>query len=150
MSAAFAEWMAIFGLLVFVHFVADWVFQSHKTAMAKHADGKVRAVHCLIYTAFFVPVLVALVPRDGWPLAAIAALLLFLSHWTGDSYLPVYVWARWFRRIPLPAGWTSWKPEVLKALAGVPINLILFIVIDQLWHIAWLWPVVALVEVSRG
>lgn len=150
MMSSFTEGTALFVLFVFIHFVADWVFQSHKTAMAKSTNGWVRAGHCLIYTAFFIPPLIVLMPMQLWPLFGTAVLLLFLTHWTGDSYLPVYVWARWFRRIPLPKEHLSWHPHVLATLAEKPINLILFIVIDQIWHIAWLWPVVLLVGVSRG
>ena len=44
-------------ILTFIHFVVDWIFQSHAEAMVKHNNPKVRAKHCAIYTAGFVPLL---------------------------------------------------------------------------------------------
>lgn len=87
-----------FSLLVLLHFVVDWVFQSHDEAMRKSREWRVRARHCLVYTAPFVPVAMMTV----WPPLAVsgAVLLLFLSHFVEDTYLPVLWWAKYVRRPP--------------------------------------------------
>ena len=89
---------AFMGLLTAIHFTIDFVCQSHAEAMVKHKDWKVRAKHCLIYTAPFVPFL-------SWvgvtPMQTVAcANVLFWSHFLEDTYLPVFLWAKWVRRPP--------------------------------------------------
>lgn len=72
----------LFSILGFIHFVTDWVFQSHAEAMVKHANAKVRAKHCAIYTLGFVPLLIFIVcvgALTWWQFVACIAIL-FLSH----------------------------------------------------------------------
>jgi hypothetical protein len=88
----------LFGGFTFVHFVVDWVFQTHDEAMAKHNNAVVRARHCAIYTLPFIP-LMAWLGFELWELI-VGALTLFVSHFVEDTYLPVYVWAKWIRRPP--------------------------------------------------
>lgn len=128
----------MFALLTFLHFVADWVFQSHAEAMAKTSDGAVRALHCTTYTAIccFVIALVAQVP--AWRLVAIGVLL-FVSHFFEDTYLPVYVWARYIRK---PLEMTAQASiEEFKTFASTALGKILLIAIDQIVHILFLIPV---------
>jgi len=96
----------IFGILVFWHFFADWVFQSHKEALTKASDWKVRFRHCWLYAALFMP-LVAFLKCDEptWlrPWAGPGVLvfvILFLSHFIIDTYWPVMMWAKHVRRFP--------------------------------------------------
>lgn len=86
----------VFAVLTLVHFIADWGFQSHSTAMAKHNDVWVRAGHCLVYTLPFLLLFWLL----GVPILIIPGLanLLFWSHFLEDTYLPVYWWAKYVRK----------------------------------------------------
>lgn len=133
----------LFAVLAFVHFLVDWVFQTHAEAMTKHNHPWVRARHCTIYTAGFLPVLLVW----GWDAKRLAfgGAVLFLSHFAEDTYLPVFCWAKHIRRVPvvrergLP-GFVEWASE--------PLGKILMIAIDQIVHLSFLW-VLVWVEVSR-
>ena len=124
----------ILAILGMIHFVIDWVFQSHATAMSKHKDAYVRALHCLLYVTPFVALFGLLhVPPfatanlTGW---------LWLTHFFEDSYWPVVWWAKHIRR-----------PLELEGLANLrqwfdtPLGKILLIAIDQIIHIVCLLPV---------
>lgn len=88
----------LFAAFTFVHFVIDWVFQSHSEAMVKHNTPGVRAKHCLIYTSPFLPLLWWLGCRPYE--IAVSALVLFISHFIEDTYAPVYWWAKHIRKVP--------------------------------------------------
>lgn len=92
----------LLSMLVLVHFVVDWVFQTHAEAMAKHNNARVRARHCAIYTVGFGPILIYLGFRQ-WDLA-LAMAILFFSHFVEDTYWPVVLWAKYIRRPPC-MGW---------------------------------------------
>jgi hypothetical protein len=88
----------VFAFLTFVHFFADWLWQSHDEAMKKATDSLIRAKHCLIYTAFFVVPLVALGLN---PLElTVSLLVLYWSHFFEDTYIPVLLWAKYIRKAP--------------------------------------------------
>jgi len=42
-------------LLVWIHFLADFIFQADKVALAKGKDNKVLVLHVTIYIATFIP-----------------------------------------------------------------------------------------------
>lgn len=135
------NWFLIIGLagglyavFVFVHFVIDWVFQTHYEAMNKHNNTKIRAKHCLIYTAPFIPLMYVLGISPLW--IAICAVVLFLSHFGEDTYLPVYWWAKHIRRHPLV---TEKGLEGFKEMFGTPLGALLAIAIDQIVHLIFLW-----------
>jgi len=148
----------LFAVLGFIHFFVDWIFQSHSEAMVKHNNPKIRAKHCAIYTAGFLPLLFfcwwvgALVM---WQLLASIAIL-FISHFCEDTYLPVFYWAKWIRRPPemtdpikLAAnadGYIQILPPDPKIGFGLFIQTtlgkILMITIDQIIHFAFLFPIV--------
>lgn len=88
----------ILAMLVFWHFPADWLFQSHKEALAKSKDWLVRARHCVVYTALYWP-LFLLVNFHGLK-AGLATVILYVSHYIIDSYIPVMLWAKYLRRAP--------------------------------------------------
>jgi hypothetical protein len=88
----------LLAMLVLVHFVVDWIFQTHAEAMAKHNNAAVRARHCAIYSLGFVPILLYL-GFEGWKIVA-AGLILFWSHFIEDTYWPVVLWAKYIRRPP--------------------------------------------------
>ena len=97
----------IYVILAFWHFPADWLFQSQKEALTKATNHWVRARHCLVYTALYVPLLLVLRLRMGifgdlhladmgnfwWCLG-----ILWLSHFIIDTYWPVMMWAKYLRR----------------------------------------------------
>lgn len=142
-----AEWGGTFAVLAIIHFFADWVFQSDKTARAKGGDRLARSDHCLVYTVIFGPVLV--LSGLTWLPALIAFAILFVSHYVGDSYIPVFLWAKYVRRVPdlLEAKQYSKEKqrEVFKELFRTPTYAVIFIAVDQIFHLLFLWPVVWLI-----
>lgn len=134
---AFARAGGFFAVLAFVHFVVDWVFQTHAEAMAKHNNWRVRVRHCIIYTLGFVPLLVWVRLSPARYFASLA--VLFLSHFAEDTYYPVFLWAKHVRRVPVVrekgiAGFVEW--------AETPLGKILMIAVDQIVHLTFLWVVV--------
>lgn len=129
----------IFALLAFVHFFVDFVFQSHAEAMVKHNNPKIRAKHCLIYTLGFVP-LIWLLDFEVWEWV-VGLNILFWSHFIEDTYLPVFLWAKYIRRPPEmnpPADPHKGFVEFIQTTLGK----ILMIAIDQIIHLAFLFPLV--------
>lgn len=117
---------ALWSFLVFCHFCADWLWQSHEQAEAKKNDPWVRWSHCLGYTTWMtVPVWLVL---GGDPLFFVCLLLLLFSHYIGDGYKITLWWAKRVRRIPEDQMTPAW-----------PMTVVLFVVVDQIWHLAWLW-----------
>ena len=142
----------IFAILVFIHFFVDWIFQSHSEAMVKHNNPKIRAKHCLIYTFGFVPLfLFCHFSLFDW---LVALNLLFWSHFCEDTYVPVYLWAKYIRRPPEMTeprkqvgvdGYVSVLPPDPKAgfvdFIQTAMGKILMIAIDQIIHILFLLPI---------
>lgn len=97
-TSTFSNVGGVFGLLVFWHFVADWLFQSHKEALAKASFPTVRAIHCIKYTLAFLPIFWLLRAEN---LTVVWSMLtLLLSHYVIDSYVPVMLWAKHLRKAP--------------------------------------------------
>lgn len=152
MILEFALMGGILAVLTFIHFFVDWIFQSHAEAMVKHNNPKVRAKHCLIYTLGFVPFLMFC---HFSLLEWFAALnILFWSHFCEDTYIPVYLWAKWIRKPPEMTeprkqtgvdGYVSVLPPDPKAgfveFVQTPMGKILMIAIDQIIHIMFLFPI---------
>lgn len=143
----------LFALLVFVHFVIDWIFQSHNEAMVKHNSPLIRAKHCFIYTIGFIPLLYMFhFSLIKW---VIGLNILFWSHFIEDTYLPVFIWAKYIRKPPEmtePYKWTAedgyvhvMPPDPKKGFIEfikTPMGKILMIVIDQIIHLMFLFPIV--------
>jgi hypothetical protein len=146
----------LFAVLTFIHFFVDWVFQSHSEAMVKHNNPWVRAKHCLIYTLGFVPLLFFC--HFSFLEWAISLNLLFWSHFLEDTYLPVYLWAKYIRRPPemmeprkepfrQENGVMAFKvlsPDPQKGFVEfiqTPLGKILMIAIDQIIHLTFLFPI---------
>lgn len=140
---ALAHAGGLFAVFAFVHFFVDWIFQTHAEAMAKHNNWKVRARHCAIYTAGFVPLLAWL----GWGAGHLAAgtAILFVSHFVEDTYLPVYLWALYVRRVPIVR---HGGREAFSVWVDSTLGKILMIAVDQIIHITFLWALVA-IEMMR-
>lgn len=141
--------------LVFWHFVADWLTQTQDKAERKSKDHAVLASHCLVYTLFFVPVLL-LYQIPMWGRLALLPIL-FISHLIGDAGFPVWFWARYIRRMTYPNNTKRvihQMDEIFPPMSGLSTRLLfrpsLVLVIDQLWHLAWLWPIVYLALVNHA
>lgn len=140
----------IFAVLTFIHFVVDWIFQSHSEAMQKHNNPKVRAKHCLIYTLGFVPILLCF--NYTWLEWLLAVNILFWSHFFEDTYLPVFFWAKYVRRPPefdmvgkqpdLSGHYPQNDKEAFVQFIMTPLGKILMITVDQIIHLAFLFPIV--------
>jgi Protein of unknown function (DUF3307) len=151
----------LLSLLVFIHFFVDWIFQSHAEAMVKHNNPMIRAKHCLIYTAGFVPFLVVFNINVIEFMFAIN--LLFWSHFAEDTYLPVYLWAKYIRRPPEMTeprkqtgvdGYVTVLPPDPKAgfvdFIQTAMGKILMIAIDQIIHICFLLPIAWMLAAHIG
>jgi hypothetical protein len=88
----------LFAILSFIHFFVDWIFQSHAEAMVKHNNPRVRAKHCLIYTIGFIPLFAFC--NFSFLEWALATNILFWSHFCEDTYIPVFLWAKYIRKPP--------------------------------------------------
>jgi hypothetical protein len=128
----------VFALLVLVHFVADWVFQSHDEAMRKPKDNLIRAKHCTVYTLLCTSAISFF--GVSWVICLQSAFILWLSHFLEDTYLPVFVWARYIRK---PGPMNTLKDFV--AFAETPLGKILLIAVDQIVHLVFLVPVACMV-----
>jgi hypothetical protein len=141
-----------FSLFVLIHFVVDWIFQTHKEAMIKHVSPLIRAKHCLIYTVGFFP-LMLMFKFEYWELY-FGTIILFFSHYIEDTYVPVYWWAKYIRKpkemvnpditkIFRGDNWADYPAndkEGFIQFSNTPIGKILTIVIDQVIHIVFLIP----------
>lgn len=148
----------LFAILTFIHFFVDWIFQSHAEAMVKHNNAKIRAKHCAIYTAGFLPILLFCMVAGAltWWQLLLSVTILFVSHFCEDTYLPVYWWAKYIRRPPemteplrVPTNINNHfnvLPPDPKAgfiqFIQTPLGKILMIAIDQIIHITFLFPIV--------
>lgn len=142
----------IFAVLAFIHFFVDWIFQSHSEAMVKHNNPKIRAKHCLIYTVGFIPLL--LLCHFNWIEMFVATQILFWSHFCEDTYIPVFLWAKYIRRPPEMTeprksvgvdGYVTVLPPDAKAgfadWVQTAMGKILMIAIDQIIHLFFLFPI---------
>jgi hypothetical protein len=127
----------LFAVFTFIHFFVDWICQTHAEAMAKHNNPKVRARHCLIYTLGFVP-LMYLLNFECWEWIA-GLNILFWSHFVEDTYIPVYLWAKYVRKPPEMN--TDPKKGFIEFIT-TPLGKILMIAVDQIIHLAFLFPLV--------
>lgn len=152
--------VALFGglmmVLTFIHFFVDWIFQSHNEAMVKHNNPKIRAKHCLIYTLGFLPLL--LICQLSIIELTVALNILFWSHFVEDTYVPVFLWAKYIRRPPEMVGLrkkieldgyvTILPPDAKSGFADwvqTAMGKILMIAIDQIIHIAFLIPIALII-----
>lgn len=146
----------IIAVLALIHNVVDVIFQNHAEAMVKHNNPKVRAKHCLIYTLGFVP-LMWYFDFTFWEWM-VGLNTLFWSHFCEDTYIPVYLWAKYIRRPPeMVEPWkeTYTREDGSKAVRvhppdpkrgfgewiQGPLGKILMIWVDQIVHWIFLVPI---------
>lgn len=121
----------LFALLTFAHFIVDWIFQTHDEAMRKAHEWSVRVNHCLVYAIGMTSACMVL--RRDVPFIVGAFSIFFLSHFVEDTYLPVYWWMKYVRRVPTVRtveGFVSY-------IQSEPLGLILTIAVDQIIHLAF-------------
>jgi hypothetical protein len=127
----------LFAILTFVHFFVDWICQTHSEAMQKHNNPIVRARHCAIYTIGFVPFLF------WFNLTGLEIFfsmnILFWSHFIEDTYVPVFLWAKYVRR---PPEMINDPKNGFLSFISTPLGKILMIAVDQIIHLAFLFPIV--------
>lgn len=119
--------------LVFLHFAVDWLFQSDKEAVAKSKNWGIRLKHCLIYSTPFMLLMIVVGCRPATVVWGTA--ILWSSHFIGDTYAPVYLWARWIRRPP------CMKKDPAKGFVEfvtTPLGKIVVIGVDQIVHTSFL------------
>lgn len=97
--------MSLFDWLLVGHLVGDWLFQNHWMAAQKRKSWLNAAIisHCCVYT---VAVMVALwlgAPEPlEWQAFAIAASIVFVSHWLIDVSQLVDQWSHVLLQSELP------------------------------------------------
>jgi hypothetical protein len=141
--------------LVFWHFIADWLTQTEKAAQEKSHNKGILARHCAIYTIFFIPFIY--IYDLGLVFGLLCGLILYGSHFLGDTYLPVFWWAKYIRKMTYAAH-PDIKIRVTKPDQvfgdgqfidrGMLFKPSLILTIDQLWHLTFLWviPILAIVR----
>lgn len=154
----------LFSIFVLLHFVADWVFQTHQEAMNKTKHWRYRLKHCGIYTGLMLAAIFTLCHIS--PIEVLLyGIILFVSHFLEDSYIPIFYWAKYFRQAPelnenrSERNYKQAKSEEeltptnnlaqFKLFASQPIGLILLIVIDQIVHIIFLLPIAQMILLKR-
>lgn len=166
MTSIFIAAGGLFSIMTFIHFFVDWICQSHSEAMAKHNNWKVRAKHCLVYVCGFIPFL--LFVKLSWLNIFISLNILFWSHFLEDTYLPVFLWAKYIRKPPEMTKFRQGQQHILydenvggltyaydvsppdpKAgfveFISTPLGKILMIVVDQIIHLTFLFPIIYLI-----
>jgi hypothetical protein len=136
----------LFAVFTFIHFFVDWICQTHAEAMAKHNNPWVRARHCLIYTFGFVPAMYVL-GFDFWSWV-IGLNVLFWSHFVEDTYVPVYLLAKYIRQ-PAEMLPPNDPKKGFVEFISTPLGKILMIAVDQIIHLAFLWVLVFLAVKSK-
>ncbi|MBS1722674.1 MAG: DUF3307 domain-containing protein [Armatimonadetes bacterium] len=126
------------------HMVGDWLLQSDEMAMNKTTNIKVRAVHCLIYTMVLAGVMFfwrsdPIVWAGKWPEYFLAVAWLYASHFVIDSYKPLFK----FRQ--LTGDKCAKTIDDFKANFGTTRGFVVYVTLDQLFHLLCLLPVAKLV-----
>jgi hypothetical protein len=143
----------LLALLTLFHFVADWILQSDTTAVAKFINPWALTRHAVEYTIGMGCLIGVFLGRLPMPAPWYIVALIFTSHWIEDTYVPVYLWAKYLRCTPeLQAGYHSQDGHLpdgerrhFIVFASTPLGKILTITIDQTVHIAFLVPVAMMI-----
>lgn len=135
----------IFVLLMFVHFLADWMMQTDAMAKRKADESTwMLVVHSATYAAVFMPILYVMFHRSVH-MTVSSTLTLMMSHGAIDTYTPIWLWARYVRRPsemrddPV-GGFTTWCAK--------PYGFLLTAGIDQFMHACFLAPIAVMVVLS--
>ena len=148
-----AQCAGIFVVLAQVHFIADWIFQSHYEAAEKASNLRARAWHCVKYIAVFAPLLLTLGLPTKEYVFALAWLL--VAHFAVDSGVPVFLWVKRVRRprefrdrliVDFKNKETRFRTEeeCMTVFTNTPSGAVLVTIVDQIIHLMCLWPVAGL------
>jgi hypothetical protein len=125
--------MKFFPTLVLAHFIVDWIFQTNYEAMNKYKNIWIRMIHCLVYTIGMAISFYLCGARNLY----IVSLVLFVSHFIEDSYLPVYLWVKYIRR-PVEMKYENSQRGFIR-FSNTILGKILVIAVDQIIHIVVIW-----------
>ena len=122
------------------HMAGDWLFQTQKMAENKTKDPVVRAKHCAIYT-LCVGLLMLFwrgTPQawnGQWVTFGLLIAWLYFSHFIIDSYKPLF----WYRKLTKdPYAQTI---EQFKERFNTPAGFVVYVTLDQVFHLFCLLPV---------
>jgi len=127
-------------LFTLAHLFADIGVQDHETAMTKAHNPLTRFFHCATYILLMILMMTTV--GLTWGEIFVSCLVLFVTHYIGDSYIIVFWWFKHYRAPPWMKGKTIKEAgdvfQHREITTELHIDIILFVLIDQLWHIAWL------------
>lgn len=122
-------------ILIFVHFIADWIMQTDAMARRKAEESPwLLIIHSIVYSVTFIPILV-IVFDCSISMVITSFLALMMSHGAIDTYTPIWLWARFVRR-PMEMkndpikGFSEWSSKTR--------GILLVSGVDQLMHILFL------------
>lgn len=129
------DWINLYVMLVFTHFVMDWVFQSDWEARNKTKHHGIRALHCTTYALGFLPALVWILEIPEWKIG-ISLGYLFVTHFIIDTYIPTYLWAKHISRNP---DVVEGGIKAFRAQFQTPRGFVVYVTVDQIFHLSALW-----------
>lgn len=136
MVSLFAAAGGIFAILMLVHFVADFVFQSYKVVDIKFNKFRELSKHSFIYAVQFLPILFFI--ELTWTQCVVGFLWLMVSHFVIDSMWITNHWIKHMYRPPdlvaTPRGILGWSTAYK--------NSVRILIIDHIQHAFALWPIV--------
>ncbi len=127
---------SIFVFLTFIHFIADWIFQTDWEAKHKTKKHWVRVIHCSVYTIFFLIPILVINPSTSMLIFCLASI--WISHFFIDTYAPILIWASYIRKIPELQRKDFFEKEksFVELFTKSPVYAVIFIMVDQILHIS--------------
>jgi hypothetical protein len=129
----------IFAILMLIHFMADFVFQSYKVIDAKYKKFRELSIHSLIYAVQFLPIMfflgltwIEIIAGFIWLVGTHFAIdsMWFTNHWLKHVYRPPDL-------VATPRGIVGWATSYK--------NSIRILIVDHIQHAFALWPIVIMV-----
>lgn len=141
----------IFAVLMFVHFIADFIQQSSYDTDVKYTSHRSLFKHSLIYTIQFLPFMFFL-KMALWEIC-LGVVWLLLTHFAIDSMWFTKLWVFKLYKPPELFGVDGIVPDynckVANAIffkwAATPNGRLRVLLIDQIQHATALWPIVIMV-----
>jgi hypothetical protein len=126
----------IFAILVLIHFMADFLFQSYKVIDAKYKKFRELSLHSLIYASQFLPILYFL--SLTWVEIIVSFLWLMCSHFAIDS---MWLTNHWLKHVYRPPDLVA-TPRGIFGWTTSHKNSIRILIVDHIQHAFALWPIV--------
>ena len=139
----------IFAILMFVHFLADFIHQGFSKKESKSYTDLATLKHSFIYTIHFLPLMIFL-QMQMWEVVA-GFIWLLLTHFIVDTH---YFTKKWVFNLYHPEDPFSYRIKdssrgVLHAAYNkwrqTPDGRVMFFVLDQIQHATTLWPIVLMI-----